>query len=59
MLFLVNSAGVPSVASFVQITGAPAPPSAAVQFNPLVAAPSVKPTRPRKVTEAALLRKRR
>jgi hypothetical protein len=60
MLFLINSTGVPSVASFVQVTGAPAPPSgAAVQFKPLIAAPAVTPTRPRKVTESPLpLRKK-
>jgi hypothetical protein len=60
MLFLVNSAGVPSVASFVQIIGAPAPPVAALRYRPLVAAPAYTPSRPRKVTEAPLpLRKRK
>ena len=54
MLFLVNSSGVPSVASFVQVVGAPAPPSAAAQFKPLVSVPNAAPTRPRKVTEAPL-----
>jgi len=54
MLFLINSAGVPSIASFVQITGAPAAPAGAAQFKPLIALPAITPKRPRKVTEAPL-----
>jgi hypothetical protein len=53
MLFLVNKAGVPSIASFVQVNGAPAP-VAAMQFKPLSAMPPYVVHRPRHVTEAPL-----
>src|SRR2546426_1913159 len=53
MLFLVNKAGVPSIASFVQVTGAPAP-VAAIEFKPLTALPSYVIHRPRHVTESPL-----
>jgi len=53
MLFLVNSAGVPSVANFVQIVGA-ATPLAAIEYKPLVTQPPYPVRRPRSVTEAPL-----
>ena len=53
MLFLVNKAGVPSIAKFVQVTGAPAP-VAAMQFKPLTAMPPYIVHRPKHVTEAPL-----
>src|SRR6266404_1048155 len=53
MLFLVNKIGVPSIAKFVQVTGAPAP-VAAIEFKPLTAPPSYVIHRPRHVTESPL-----
>ena len=53
MLFLVNKAGVPSIASFVLVTGAPAP-VAAMEFRPLKVAPPYQLRRPRHVTESPL-----
>ena len=53
MLFLVNQAGVPSIAQFVQVTGAPAP-VAAMKFKPLTATPAYVVHRPRHVTESPL-----
>ena len=53
MLFLVNSAGVPSVAKFVHVTGAPAP-VAAMRFQPLNEVPAYVARRPRHVTESPL-----
>jgi hypothetical protein len=53
MLFLVNKAGVPSIAKFVQVTGAPAP-VAAMQFKPLTAMPPYVVHRPKHVTESPL-----
>jgi hypothetical protein len=53
MLFLVNKAGVPSVAQFLQVTGAPAP-VAAMEFKPLTATPPYVVHRPRHVTESPL-----
>jgi len=53
MLFLVNKAGVPSIAKFVQVTGAPAP-VAAMQFKPLTAMPPYIVHRPKHVTESPL-----
>jgi len=53
MLFLVNKAGVPSMAKFVQVTGAPAP-VAAIEFKPLTAPPPYVAHRPRHVTESPL-----
>ena len=53
MLFLVNKAGVPSIAQFVQVTGAPAP-VAAMKFKPLTATPAYVVHRPRHVTESPL-----
>src|SRR5213592_2305471 len=53
LLFLVNKIGVPSIAKFVQVTGAPAP-VAAIEFKPLTAPPSYVIHRPRHVTESPL-----
>jgi galactose oxidase-like protein len=53
MLFLVNTAGVPSIASFLQVDGAPAP-VAAMQFKPLTTTPPYPVRRPRHVTESPL-----
>lgn len=53
MLFLVNKAGVPSIAQFVQVTGAPAP-VAAMKFKPLTGTPAYVVHRPRHVTESPL-----
>jgi len=53
MLFLVNSAGVPSIAKFVHVTGAPAP-VAAMRFQPLKELPAYVAHRPRHVTESPL-----
>jgi len=52
MLFVVNKAGVPSVASFVQISGALAP-VAAMAFRPLKTAP-LHPAHMLHVTESPL-----
>jgi len=58
MLFLVNRAGVPSIAHSLHVTGAPAP-VAAVQFRPLTDVPAYVAHRPRHVTESPLpLRKK-
>jgi Domain of unknown function (DUF1929) len=58
MLFLVNKAGVPSIAHLLQVTGAPAP-VAAVHFRPLTDVPAYVAHRPRHVTESPLpLRKK-
>jgi len=54
MLFLLNKAGVPSIASFVQVTGALAP-VAAMEFKPLKAPPPYPVHRPQHVTESPLL----
>lgn len=53
MLFLVNKSGVPSIASFLKITGAPAP-VAAIEFKPLTTLPPYVVHRPRHVTESPL-----
>jgi Domain of unknown function (DUF1929) len=53
MLFLVNKSGVPSIASFMKVTGAPAP-VAAIQFKPLTTPPPYLVRRPRHVTESPL-----
>jgi hypothetical protein len=53
MLFLVDKAGVPSIAKFVQVTGAPAP-VAAIEFKPLTTLPPYVVHRPRHVTESPL-----
>ena len=53
MLFLVNKAGVPSIAKFVLVSGAPAP-VAATQFKTFATAPPYQPYRPRHVTESPL-----
>ena len=53
MLFLVNKAGVPSIASFVQVSGALAP-VAAMEFKPLKAAPPYPVHGPQHVTESPL-----
>jgi len=49
----VNSAGVPSVAKFVHLAGAPAP-VAATRFQPLKELPAYVAHRPRHVTESPL-----
>src|SRR5207244_11676136 len=53
MLFLVNKIGVPSIAKFVQVTGAAAS-VAAIEFKPLTAPPSYVIKRPRQVKESSL-----
>jgi Domain of unknown function (DUF1929) len=53
MLFLVNSAGVPSVAKFVHVSGVAAP-VAATRFQPLKEVPAYVAHRPRHVTESPL-----
>ena len=53
MLFLLNKAGVPSIASFVQVSGALAP-VAAMEFKPLKAAPPYPVHGPQHVTESPL-----
>jgi len=53
MLFLVNSAGVPSIAKFVHVSGALAP-VAAMRFQPLKELPAYVAHRPRHVTESPL-----
>jgi hypothetical protein len=53
MLFLVNSAGVPSVAKIMHVTGAAAP-VAATRFQPLKEVPPYVAHRPRHVTESPL-----
>jgi hypothetical protein len=53
MLFLVNNSGVPSIASFIKVTGTPAP-VAAMQFKPLTTPPPYVVRRPRHVTESPL-----